>query len=110
MTDKNPVESSVEVSPQPHAVRDGSVVLVVERINSWVTTSQNYQNLQTGMTMHPPGVLLVEFLVEGVKEGEPISPEHLEQILSTSFLTTIPACRQFVETVDNNYGYEKGDW
>ena len=111
MTDKNPTEISVETSPQSPAVGDGYVDVVIERMNSWANVSHNYQKLQTGTTSHGlGGGIVVRVPVPGVNAGEPISPAHASVLLVSELQMSLPACKLFVEQVENQYGYDPNDW
>ena len=107
MTDESTV---ITIADLPSAVSDGHVSLVLTRINSWADLSVNYNKLQTGPTMAPHGALIVDLPIEGIKEGEHLSPEQLAELLMASLQTVLPSCRVWVEEVTNNFGYIKDEW
>ncbi len=101
------VEKSTSVEATLTAVKDGYIVLEIQKMGPWLDVHVGRDNVRMGTTMVPAGKLQVAFPVKGVKEGETINPEQLAQLITSSLEAWIPACLFFVNQANNEFGYEK---
>lgn len=86
-------------------VGDGKITFCVESVGVWVDPAASYSKGRIGMRMHPQTTLLLEVPVEGVTEGDPISPRQAAEALEGLMASLLPACKIFIEAVNDQFGY-----
>lgn len=107
MAKPDDVEKSTVIEASLNAVREGSVVMEIQKMGPWLDIHVARDNIRMGTTMVPAGRLQVAFPVDGVKEGDILTPEQLAAVITESVGAWIPACLFFVDQAHEEFGYEK---
>ena len=94
----------VEVEVSNGAVRDGEVLLYVDKLGGWLTVRSGRSELNTGATFRPASGLVLSIPMD-IKEGEFIQIHQLAELLQKNLEGALPACQVFV-----NQSFEREDF
>jgi len=106
-TDAAPdTEQTVRLDPRSTAVFDGFVRVSVDRFVAWLKAARDYSTMNVGPTCSPMGLLLVDIPVEGVKAGQPLTPEQFAEVMRVTSLMLGPAALTFATMVEDDFGLD----
>lgn len=98
-------QTTVTMSPEL-STRDGFVHVNIERYSIWPQVNWNRHAMRSGLSVVPKGGLPIDIPVEGVKEGESLSPEQFIALIKSTFGLLEPMCKNFIEQADSNFEFD----
>jgi hypothetical protein len=96
------VESSVTLTVSS-AVRDGEVDVLVTRSSYWMDSAAARNKMRIGFDAAPSGNMIVSIPVEGVEEGQKLTPEQLSQFLQENMKSLFGTVHLFIEESQSDF-------
>ena len=97
------VDQSITLEVKCGAVKDNLVKTVVTRSSFWMDASERKQKMRTGFETHPAGGLVLDIPVEGVKEGQSLSPDEFEEYMINNLRTLFGTIDVFIENSNSDF-------
>jgi len=107
--DQESLHTVTIAAEQPPPLEDGLVRVMLVKAHTWIDVVWNYNKARLGFTLLPTSHGFVDVPVEGVVQGQPLTPDQMAALLEGALRMVIPACRVFVAATQDDYGADTTD-
>ena len=97
------LEPSITLDVKCGAVRDDCVKALGIKSSYWLDAAERRNKMRAGFELLPMGGLVVDFPVEGVKEGEALTVDQLSEYLTRGLSTLFGPVNVFVEESTSDF-------